>query len=97
MKVCFLLGEWYPEARRKEGCKMSCQMASVFSEKQPSHHLMRVRKGKVETGRPGEPAEGMGEGAVRGGLEELQSTFRPWVCTEAGANHVSLSYSLSRD
>jgi len=59
-----LLGKWYPEARKKKGCKMSCQMASVFSVTQPSHHLMRVRKGKVETGRLGETAEGMGDGDV---------------------------------
>ena len=59
-----MLGRWYPEAKRKKGCKMSCQMASVFSVKWPSRQLMSIRKGKVEPGRLGETAEGVGEGDV---------------------------------
>lgn len=49
MKVCFC---WASGIRRPEERRMQDVLSDgfkVFSEKQPSHHLMRVRKGKVET------------------------------------------------
>lgn len=47
---CGGVGGLYPETRGKESCKISCQMASIFSVKQSPCHLTRVRKGSMVNG-----------------------------------------------